>query len=364
MTLAIPARMLRAAWIVVLVCACVAGPALAADAGWLAYERGDYAAARNFYDAAARAGDRLAQYNLAMMLMRGEGGTADAGAGVVWLRRAADAGMAQAQYNLGLLFESGVGVPRSLTSATTWWEKAAEQGHADAQVQLATQYFLGRGAPKDWKLAARWYEAAAGNGDAGAQYIIGSFYEHGDGVAQDLRKALDWYAQAARQGDIGMRGMPVDDEVRVRRVRVHARCRRQQPAGRVRHDPGEVVAHPRHLVLAHVAANRLRCRGLLKHLMERDLEALALEVGESIQIDLIDVPGVNGHPDELLAARAGLEPVEDHPLHPQREPEIVEHLIGPRPGREHEPAGSRRGHRSLGRMSTANGRPRTHSPGE
>ena len=196
MTLAIPARMLRAAWIVVLVCACVAGPVLAADAGWLAYERGDYAAARNFYDAAARAGDRLAQYNLAMMLMRGEGGTADAGAGVVWLRRAADAGMAQAQYNLGLLFESGVGVPRSLTSATTWWEKAAEQGHADAQVQLATQYFLGRGAPKDWKLAARWYEAAAGNGDAGAQYIIGSFYEHGDGVAQDLRKALDWYEKA------------------------------------------------------------------------------------------------------------------------------------------------------------------------
>ena len=183
--------------------ACFVAAAQAADPGWRAYERGDYAAARSLYDTAARAGDRLAQYNLAMMLVRGEGGPADTVAGVQWLTKSAEAGMAQAQYNLGLLYESGVGVPRSLTTATLWWEKAAEQDHADAQVQLATQYFLGRGAPKDWKLAARWYEAAAENGDAGAQYIIASFYEHGDGVAQDLRKALDWYVLAARQGDVG-----------------------------------------------------------------------------------------------------------------------------------------------------------------
>ena len=110
---------------------------------------------------APRRGDRLAQYNLAMMLMRGEGTAVDIDAGVDWLTKAADAGMAQAQYNLGLLAESGIGVARSLTTATAWWQKAAEQGHAEAQVQLATQYFLGRGAPKDWKLAAKWYEAAA-----------------------------------------------------------------------------------------------------------------------------------------------------------------------------------------------------------
>src|SRR5882672_5083721 len=129
MTLAIPASLRRTAWALALACACIAGSAAAAaDAGWRAYERGDYVAARSLYDAAARGGDRLAQYNLAMMLMRGEGGAADTDAGVVWLTRAADAGMAQAQYNLGLLFESGVGVPRSLTSASKWWQKAAEQG--------------------------------------------------------------------------------------------------------------------------------------------------------------------------------------------------------------------------------------------
>jgi TPR repeat protein len=52
------------------------GGGAAADPGWLAYERGDYVAARSLYDTAARGGDRLAQYNLAMMLVRGEGGPA------------------------------------------------------------------------------------------------------------------------------------------------------------------------------------------------------------------------------------------------------------------------------------------------
>jgi TPR repeat protein len=188
---------------VVFACGTLAAATPGTDAGWRAYRGGDYAAARAIYEQGATKGDRLAQFNLAMMLLRGEGGRADIDGGVVWLRKAAEAGLPQGQYNLGLLYENGVGVTRSLTAATEWWQKAADQGHTEAQVQVATQYFLGRGAPKDWKLAAKWYEAAAQNGDAGAQYIMGSFYEHGDGVPQDLKKALEWYVAAAKQGDAG-----------------------------------------------------------------------------------------------------------------------------------------------------------------
>src|SRR5215468_6897395 len=43
------------------------------DAGWQAYRGGDYAAARAIYEQGAARGDRLAQFNLAMMLLRGEG---------------------------------------------------------------------------------------------------------------------------------------------------------------------------------------------------------------------------------------------------------------------------------------------------
>src|SRR5215475_7395255 len=87
------------------------------DAGWQAYRGGDYAAARLIYEQGAAKGDRLAQFNLAMMLLRGEGGGADIDQAVAWLRKAAEAGQPQAQYSLGLLYESGIGVSRSLTSA-------------------------------------------------------------------------------------------------------------------------------------------------------------------------------------------------------------------------------------------------------
>src|SRR5258708_29858347 len=54
-------------------------------AGWQAYRRGDYAEAFAAYEAASRKGDRLAQFNLAMMLLRGEGKPVDLAAGVEWL---------------------------------------------------------------------------------------------------------------------------------------------------------------------------------------------------------------------------------------------------------------------------------------
>jgi len=166
-------RLSRHALVVMILAAATASIGAADTRGWLAYQRGDFAAARGAYEHDAQLGDRLAQFNLATMLLRGEGGAADPEKGVDWLRKAAEAGMAQAQYSLGLLYESGTGVARSLTTATEWWEKAAQQGHVDAQVQLGTQYFLGRGAPKDWTLAAKWYEAAAENGDAGEPPAVG-----------------------------------------------------------------------------------------------------------------------------------------------------------------------------------------------
>jgi len=159
----------------------------AGEPGVDAYEKGDHARAAREFERAAQGGNRLAQYNYAMLLLRGEGVAGNGAEGVRWLRKAADAGLAQAQYSLGLLYENGAVVAKSQT----------------AQVSLATQYFLGRGAKQDYAQAAHWYELAAEAGDVGAQYIIASMYEHGDGVRADLRRALGWYQRAARQGDVG-----------------------------------------------------------------------------------------------------------------------------------------------------------------
>jgi TPR repeat protein len=186
---------------VYLVAACVHGAAHA-ESPFVAYERGDYPTAARGYLEAAEGGDRLAAFNLAMMVFRGEtAGSREVA--VAWLRRSAEQGMTQAQYNLGLLYENGAGVQRSLAAATEWWERAAEQGHIEAQVATGTQYFLGRGAPHDEAIACRWYERAALNGHAGAQYLAASCYEHGYGAwPRDAERARHWYVQAARNGDV------------------------------------------------------------------------------------------------------------------------------------------------------------------
>ncbi|HTN48627.1 MAG TPA: tetratricopeptide repeat protein [Burkholderiaceae bacterium] len=171
--------------------------------GYAAYQAGDRARALQLFRKGAERNHRVAQFNLAVMLLGGEGGgSPDPAGGLQWLRRSADGGFARAQYALGLLYERGELVQRSLPDATAWFRKAAEQGYRDAQVSLATQYFLGRGAPLDYAEAARWYERAAEQGDEGAAYIIASQYETGNGVQADTMRAFYWYSIAAAGGDL------------------------------------------------------------------------------------------------------------------------------------------------------------------
>src|SRR5207237_3561178 len=97
------------------------------DMGWRAYQKRDYPAARADFEQRARDGDRVAQFNLAMMLMRGEAGATDVAGGLTWRRRSADAGLGQAQDNLGLVDENGAGDGRALTAAQLWWGTDAQQ---------------------------------------------------------------------------------------------------------------------------------------------------------------------------------------------------------------------------------------------
>src|SRR5512137_1122746 len=99
----------------------VAGPMKVAPAddpdvaaGWAAYRADDHARAIEHYRKAAARGERVAEFNLAVMLLAGEGGAADPVEGVNWLRKSADHGFARAQYALGLLYERGEHVARSL----------------------------------------------------------------------------------------------------------------------------------------------------------------------------------------------------------------------------------------------------------
>lgn len=170
--------------------------------GWQAYQQGKLDAARQQFEHAANAGDRVAAFDLAMMYWRGEGTPVNKSQALLWLRKAAQQQLPQAEHALGVLYENGDAVSKSLTQATYWFDRAATQGLIAAQIDLGTQFFLGRGAPKDYARAAYWYEKAAAQGDAGAQYLIASMYESGTGVRRDPETAIRWYARAGVQGDV------------------------------------------------------------------------------------------------------------------------------------------------------------------
>ncbi|PXW29559.1 tetratricopeptide repeat protein [Paraburkholderia caballeronis] len=166
------------------------------------YNAGNLSGALAKFRGAAQRGNRLAEFDYAMMLLNGEGGATDVGEGRKWLRKAADANMSHAQYVYGKMYDDGDFVARDPAEAHQWFLKAAQQGHVQAQLALANQFLDGRGTSRDNRKAFYWYKKAAEGGDMTAQYVAGSFYERGgDGVQKNLNVARAYYAAAAAQGD-------------------------------------------------------------------------------------------------------------------------------------------------------------------
>jgi TPR repeat protein len=161
-----------------------------------------HSAARRAFERLARAGDPVAQYNLAVMHLRGELPQPSQVRAVALLEQSAGAGFVTAQFALGKLYDGKeLGRPDP-ARALGWYRRAAEAGSADAQVEVATAYYLGRGVTADAATAASWYRQAATAGDEGAQYLLASMYEHGLGLPADARLAHYWYEAAGRNGDM------------------------------------------------------------------------------------------------------------------------------------------------------------------
>ena len=76
------------------------------DAGWAAYQKGEFAAALKEWQPLADSGDK------------------------------------RAQFNLGLMYDEGRGVSQDRKQALAWWEKSANQGYAQAQHNLALAYIF------------------------------------------------------------------------------------------------------------------------------------------------------------------------------------------------------------------------------
>jgi TPR repeat protein len=160
--------------------------------------RSDPARALALFREAARAQQRLANYDLAVLWVNGLGTNADPQDAANFMRLAALGGDAMAMMVLGQWYAQGRGVAVDRAQAEAWWRKGAEvlvpEGAPDP-LRLAL------GAPLlDEPAMLAWYRQQAGNGEAWAQAWIGQAYESGQWVARDEAAAAFWYRKAALAG--------------------------------------------------------------------------------------------------------------------------------------------------------------------
>lgn len=139
------------------------------DAGFAAYEAGDFATALREWTALGKSGNMHAQFNLAHMFENGLGVQQNDAAAATWYRLAAEQGDMRAQANLGVSYAEGRGVAQDHAEATKWFRLAAEQGDSIAQFNLGIQYFYGDGVPEDYVTAYMWASLAVANGHVAAR---------------------------------------------------------------------------------------------------------------------------------------------------------------------------------------------------
>lgn len=150
--------------------------------------------------AAAEQGNPVAQNNLGVRTLSGEGVERDPARTVALYRAAAEQGLATAQSNLAYLYWNGEHIEKDPAEAIAWARKAADQNYGAALFLVARAHETGLGAAKDLAAAVSWYRKAVEQDNPAAMNNLAVLYSNGDGVQQDSEAALRLYRQASDAG--------------------------------------------------------------------------------------------------------------------------------------------------------------------
>ena len=140
------------------------------DAGYAAFQAGDYEQAWTLLEPDAEGDDRRAQFLLGEMLLKGLGREVDHFAAAGWFQRAVREPDPDryALYALASQYFNGDGVPQDVANAITLYERAASLGDTDAMRALAAIHARGEAVPQDLNAALRWLFIIAQDGDPAA----------------------------------------------------------------------------------------------------------------------------------------------------------------------------------------------------
>jgi TPR repeat protein len=124
------------------------------------YKKHQIDEAWKFYELAAKQGYYLSQYNLGIMLYKGEGGVQDYVQAREYFKLAADQGSADAQYMLGTMLYNGEGGKKNHYLAREYFKLAADQGFTNALYSLGAMLYNGEGGEKNIIQAKKMLELA------------------------------------------------------------------------------------------------------------------------------------------------------------------------------------------------------------
>jgi TPR repeat protein len=120
----------------------------------------------------ANAGDPLAEHELGLRYLLGEGMPADTTQAVYWIKKASDKNLTSAKYNYAILLINGIGVPWDPFTAFKLFQSAANDGMVQAQYVVGILYTDNLTVRRDYNLAYYWIKKAADNDYEPAKEVV------------------------------------------------------------------------------------------------------------------------------------------------------------------------------------------------
>lgn len=120
----------------------------------------------------ANSGDPLAQHELGLRLLMGDGIPADTNTAVYWIKKAASQKLSAAQYNYGIMLLNGLGTDWNPFLAYENFLSAAESGMSQAQYVVGLLYTDNLIVQRDWNRSYFWTKKAFDGGFEPAKEIL------------------------------------------------------------------------------------------------------------------------------------------------------------------------------------------------
>lgn len=138
--------------------------------GYVAYDAGDFARAKDIFLSLAEVGDAKAMNAIGILYDEGKAYSKDRKTACDWYEKSANVGYAAAQNNLAICYEDGDGRPQDLSKTIYWMEQAAKQDYVNAQTVLVRLY-----KDTDPEKAQYWGQKAIDQGSAFARVVMWGF---------------------------------------------------------------------------------------------------------------------------------------------------------------------------------------------